>query len=88
MSKKLNLYVPFLLGIFLIGLFSAPSPSNAVTYYWDTLAGVNGTGGTGTFTTSGATWSTDPAGSATLVANAGTTNDIANFQGTAGTVTF
>ena len=87
MSKKLNHSLA--IGIFLIGLFSAPSPSNAVTYYWDTTLGTgNGTGGTGTFTTSGTTWSTDPAGSATLVANAGTTNDIANFQGTAGTVTF
>ena len=89
MSKKLNLHVPFLLGIFLIGIFSAPSSSKSATYYWDTTAGsANGTGGTGTFTTSGATWSTDPLGSSTLVANTGTTNDIANFQGTAGTVTY
>ena len=86
MSKKLNF--PLALGIFLIAIFSAPSPSNAVTYYWDTTAGVNGTGGSGTFTTSGATWSTDSLGSTALVANAGTTNDIANFQGSAGTVTF
>jgi fibronectin-binding autotransporter adhesin len=86
MSKKLNL--PLALGIFLVGIFSVPSSSKAVTYYWDTTAGVNGTGGSGTFTASGTTWSTDPLGSAGLVANTGTTNDIANFQGTAGTVTF
>jgi len=87
MSKKLNNSLA--IGIFLIGIFSAPSPSNAATFYWDTTAGAgNGTGGTGNYTTGLATWSTDPLGSATLVANTSTTADISNFQGSAGTVTF
>ena len=87
MSKKLNHSLA--LGIFLIGIFSAPSPSKAATFYWDTTAGAgNGTGGTGNFTTGLATWSTDPLGSGSLVANTGTTADISNFQGSAGTVSF
>ncbi|NBV72340.1 MAG: hypothetical protein EBR60_09940 [Burkholderiaceae bacterium] len=87
MNKRVSLR--FALGIFLIGIFSVPSSSKAITYYWDTTPGAaNGTGGTGTFTTAGATWSTNTLGDATLVANTGTTNDIAYFQGTSGTVTF
>jgi len=87
MSKKLN--HSLVIGIFLIGIFSVASPSKAATFYWDTTAGAgNGTGGTGNYTTGLATWSTDPLGSATLVANTSTTADISNFQGSAGTVTF
>ena len=88
MSKKLNHSLA--LGIFLIGLFSAPSPSKAATFYWDTTAGAgNGTGGSGNYTTGLATWSTDPLGSATLVPNTQSlTTDISNFQGLGGTVTF
>lgn len=77
------------LGILLIGLFSASTTSWAVDYYWDTTAGAgNGTGGNGTFTTATNLWSLTAAGDATLVANTGTTNDVSNFQGTAGTVSW
>ena len=84
MKKRIGRSLAF--GILLIGLFSASSTSWATAYYWDTTAGAgNGTGGSGTV---GTTWSLTAAGDASLVVNTGTTNDIANFQGTAGTVTY
>lgn len=65
------------------------SSSHAVTWYWDTTAGAgNGVGGTGSLTSTSATWSTTATGDASLTAGTSTTiavNDLV-FQGTAGTV--
>ena len=86
-KRKLRLWI--LSFAISLGFFSFASSSWAVDYYWDTTAGLgNGTGGNGTFTTATNLWSLTAAGDATLVANTGTTNDVSNFQGTAGTVSW
>ena len=87
MSKRLNLHVPFLLGIFLIGFFSA-NVSQAQIYtnvYWNPT---NGLGGTGSWGISSSFWSTNSAGGGTLTnSTALGAYGIYNFSGTAGTVT-
>ena len=61
MSKKLNLYVPFLLGIFLMVLSFLPSVAKAqvvngrTNAYWDVNGTTTGEGGLGSTTSS--TWS-------------------------------
>jgi fibronectin-binding autotransporter adhesin len=85
MSKRLNHSLA--IGIFLIGLLSA-NISQAQIYtnlYWNPTT--NGLGGSGTWTTSGALWSTNSSGGGTLQAPLTSTSNIYNFSGTVGTVT-
>lgn len=86
MSKKLNL--PFVLGIFLIGLFSSNvSQAQFTNVYWDPNGAAAGIGGSGTWTTNGAFWSTNStSGGGTLQTPGTSTNNIYNFSGSAGTV--
>jgi fibronectin-binding autotransporter adhesin len=82
MSKRLNL--PSALGIFLIGLFSA-NVSQAQTYtnlYWNPSS----LGGSGSWNSSNAFWSTNSTGGGTLQSSGTSTSNIYNFSGTAGTV--
>ena len=83
MSKKLNL--PFALGIFLIGLFSANvSQAQITNVYWKPSTGL---GGGGTWNSANAFWSTNSDGSGTLSSPTTLgTNTIYNFSGTAGLV--
>ena len=68
MNKKLNLNGPFLLGIFLIGLFSANFSQAQTNAYWDVNGTTNNEGGTGTWSTTGTNWTTN---SVNATANSG-----------------
>ena len=83
MSKYLNW--PLALGIFLIGLFSANvSQAQSTNVYWKPSTGL---GGAGSWSSSGAFWSTNSDGSGTLASPTTLgTNIIYNFSGTAGLV--
>jgi autotransporter-associated beta strand protein len=59
MSKKLNLHVPFLLGIFLIGLFSANVSQGQINAYWDVNGTNAGQGGTGLMANTSVNWTTN-----------------------------
>ena len=88
MSKKLNLNVPFLLGIFMIGIFSANiSQAQYTNAYWDVNGTTTGEGGSGTFSSSGVYWTTN---SANATANTGGPTGGGLFSlttGAAGTAT-
>ena len=99
--RKINLIATVLIGT----LFSIMPNAKAASYYWDTLAGAgNGVGsnpsvtaGVNAWSATGSTWSTVPAGSATLTAGTWSStgvmgiNDTAIFQvdqGTSGSGNF
>ena len=88
MSKKLNLHVPFLLGIFLIGLFyTNVSQAQYTNAYWDVNGTTAGQGGSQTFSSSGVYWTTNSVNA--TAATGGPTGGglFALITGAAGTAT-
>jgi len=85
--KKTNLIAAVLFG----ALFSIMPNAKAASYYWDTLAGAgNGvgsntgvSGGVNAWSGTGSTWSTVPAGSATLTAGTWSSSGVMGINDTA-----
>jgi autotransporter-associated beta strand protein len=69
-----------------VGVSTAPK-AKAANLYWDANGSVAGVGGTGTWDTTSAFWSSSSVGTDAAAVASFTANDIAYFTGTAGTVT-
>jgi autotransporter-associated beta strand protein len=69
-----------------VGVSTAPK-AKAANLYWDANGSVAGVGGTGTWDTTSAFWSSSSVGTDAAAVASFTANDTAYFTGTAGTVT-
>ncbi|MEY3392088.1 MAG: hypothetical protein RLZZ322_936, partial [Verrucomicrobiota bacterium] len=72
----------------LLGVSVATTPkAKAATLYWDANGTIAGTGGTGNWDTTSASWSTTAAGTDAGIISSFSLSDTAIFAGTAGTAT-